>query len=175
MNSVKLTEGEIAGLSIVVRDLTNDGNIVAVCLNDVERQQVDADDVTIFNSVDKEQHPNMWKIIHLLEDLVQGIDLFSRYKLDAYVVLQILCVNQTNGGRGLGRKLIHLTEILAKQLGHTLVISEVIYLQPSGKLMDEQLVPFLFGKGHWWSGQHVTIHWPCRGHVTFVILIKTID
>ena len=110
-------------VSIVVRDSCN-GNIAAVCLNDVERKLIDPEDVTLFSSVKKDQHATMWKIIRLLEDLVQDVDLFDAYNVDAFVVLQILSVSDRYTGRGLAKKLIQLTESVAKQLQYSLIMSE---------------------------------------------------
>ena len=110
-------------ISIVIRNVA-DGQLVAVCLNDVDRSQPSADDVTIFTSVHKDRHPAMWKIIHLLDDLMGNVDLFNRYQVEAYVVLQIMSVSPQYGGRGLGRKMIDVTEMLSKQRGYSLIISE---------------------------------------------------
>jgi len=111
-------------ISIVIRDCASHNQLVAVCLNDVERNADDADDVTISASVEKQRHPSMWKITQLLNDLVKDVELFSRFHIDAYVLLQILCVHPKYAGRGLAGKMIDMTERIARVCGHSLIISE---------------------------------------------------
>ena len=111
-------------ISIVIRNFASNGQLVAVCLNDVERDIDDTDDVTIGTSVEEQLHPAMWKITHLLMDLVQDIDLFGRFHTNAYVLLQILCVHPQYAGRGLAGKMVDMTERLARGAGHSLIISE---------------------------------------------------
>lgn len=69
-----------AGMTIMIREVDEDGDIVALCLNDVERKQV-ANRVTIMDSVRREHHPNMWKITRLLQVLTESVDLFERYQV----------------------------------------------------------------------------------------------
>lgn len=130
----KMVEHEIReGISVVVRlrsigdgeSATGDlGEMVAVCLNDVERATTDPDDVTIFTFVKRESQPSMWKITRVLEDLLADQDLFSRYQVDALVTCQMLCVSPRFSGRGLAKKLIQLTEDLTRTMGYSLIISE---------------------------------------------------
>jgi len=111
-------------ISIVIRNCDS-GQLVGVCLNDVEHAVDDAQDhVSIFSSVDEQLHPAMWKITQLLRDLVKDVDLFARFRVDTYVLLQILCVHPHYAGRGLARKMIDATLTLARDAGHALVVSE---------------------------------------------------
>ena len=127
----KMVEHEIReGISVVVRlrspegAPTGCGEMVAVCLNDVEREVNDAEDVTIFTFVERDTQPSMWKITRVLDDLLAGQDLFARYQVDALVTCQMLCVDPRFGGRGLAKKLIQLTEDLTTMSGYSLIISE---------------------------------------------------
>lgn len=130
----KMIEHEIReGISMVVRlrSTNNDESVsgelddmVAVCLNDVERSDSNAEDVTIFTFVDQASQPNMWKITRVLDDLMADQNLFNRYQVDALVTCQMLCVNPKFSGRGLAKKLIQLTEDLTKMSGYSLIVSE---------------------------------------------------
>lgn len=111
------------GMTIMIREVDEDGDIVALCLNDVERKQV-ANRVTIMDSVRREHHPNMWKITRLLQVLTESVDLFERYQVDSLVMLQMLCVRDSYSRRGLGQQMIRLTEGLSRQRGHRLLVSE---------------------------------------------------
>jgi len=110
--------------SIVIRSSASDNQLVAVCLNDVERNIDDAGDVTISTSVNEKYHPAMWKITRLLMDLVKDVDLFDRFHINAYVLLEILCVHPRYAGRGLAGKMIDITGRIARESGHSLIISE---------------------------------------------------
>ncbi|XP_032781249.1 uncharacterized protein LOC116919387 isoform X1 [Daphnia magna] len=130
----KMLEHEIReGLSIVVRrrsasgeESTSEdvGEVVAVCLNDVERTVSDAEDVNIFSFVTRDSQPNMWKITRVLDELVAEADLFNCYQIEALVSCQMLCVDPRFGGRGLAQKLIRLTEDLTRTMDYSLIISE---------------------------------------------------
>lgn len=113
-------------MSILIRQksVEHGENIVAVCLNDVERIDEDADNVTIFSFVQPEKHPCMWKITRVLEELVRDRDLFKEYKVQNFVGIQMLSVGPQFGGRGLAKKLIELTEMLARLRGFSLMLSE---------------------------------------------------
>lgn len=123
----KMVEHEVReGISVIVRlrSAGELGEIVAVCLNDVERLESEPDDVNIFTFIDKESQPSMWKITRVLDSLLADQDLFHRYQVDALVTCQMLCVGPRFAGRGLARKLIHLTEDLTKMTGFSLIVSE---------------------------------------------------
>lgn len=125
----KMVEHEIReGVSVIVRLRSAGdgpvGQMVAVCLNDVERVENDPEDVNIFTFVNRESHPSMWKITRVLDDLLSDQDLFNRYQVDALVTCQMLCVDPRFGGRGLAKKLIQLTEDLTRTTGYTLIMSE---------------------------------------------------
>lgn len=98
--------------------------VIAVCLNDVERAENDPEDVNIFSFVSRDSQPNMWKITRVLDELVADANLFNCYQIDELVSCQMLCVDPRFGGRGLARKLIQLTEELTRTMDYPLIISE---------------------------------------------------
>jgi ribosomal protein S18 acetylase RimI-like enzyme len=108
-------------ISLVVRNHET-RQIVAVCLNDVEREEKDSGDVTMLTEVQPEVHPNMYIIVSLLTSLIENQHLFDRYK--EIVNLQMLCVSPQYGGRGIAGKLIELTENITREKGIKLIISE---------------------------------------------------
>lgn len=124
----QLVEHQIVeGISFIVRNLA-DGEVAAVCLNDIERK-VEADpaaEVNMMTCLDQrpERNPCMMKIGGLLGELMERHDLYSAFQVESVVNLQFLSVSPNYGRRGLAKALIGLVESRAKQLGHSLIYTE---------------------------------------------------
>lgn len=98
--------------------------MAAVCVSDVIHRDPEPDDVTVFSYVEEEKQPGMWKIGRLLDSLMEGVDLFDGGRQPDVVVLQMLAVGSSYGGRGLAGKLIEATEEVTRSNGHWAVVSE---------------------------------------------------
>lgn len=107
-------------ISIIVRN--DKGEVVAVCLNDIETEDKTSDDISMLTEVRQEAYPNMYMIVSLLNQLMENQHLFSLSK--EIVNLQMLCVSTHYSGRGIASKLIELTKEMTKESGIHLIISE---------------------------------------------------
>lgn len=114
-------------VSFIVRNLA-DGEVAAVCLNDVERREEPNPelDVTMMTCLDEkpERNPCMNKIGAALGTLMEKHNLYEAFGLDSVVQLQFLSVSPHYGRRGLAKAIIGLVESRSKQLGHSLIYSE---------------------------------------------------
>ncbi|XP_076043192.1 uncharacterized protein LOC143026527 [Oratosquilla oratoria] len=120
-----------SGVSFLVRDRNSNNKIVGCHLCKV----LSSDNRNMYEDVDVGEC-EMMQINNKIEyDLEEVVDFFDKFKVNKLLGLAILCVDEEYSGRGIGRKLVQLTEERGKQVGAELMVAQATNVY-SQKLFD---------------------------------------